>query len=69
MVYLPAGFLPAGVSDEDGYQAWGNREHSFPTPADTGLVLAFAHLLAFCKSAVLQEKALSQRLPALENLN
>lgn len=40
----------------------------FP-PLRTGVALSLGHILAFYKTAVLQEKALSQSLPALENLN
>lgn len=56
MVYLPAGFLPAGVSDEDGYQAGGNREHSFSTSADTGVALALGHLLTFVRLHFLRKE-------------
>lgn len=45
----------------------GNREQSFPTPADPGDVLALGHLLALCKAANLQQKALSGSLSALES--
>lgn len=40
----------------------------FP-PLQTGVALSPGHILAFYKTAVLQKKALSQSLPALENLN
>lgn len=45
----------------------GNREQSFPTPADSEDVLALGHPLALCKTASLQDKALSGSSSALES--
>lgn len=38
----------------------GRGDPSFPTIADTGVVLVLGHLLSFCKTTVLQGKALSE---------
>lgn len=43
----------------------GHREQSLPTPAGSGDVIPLGHLLALCKTANLQEKALSGSLSAL----
>lgn len=45
----------------------GNGEQSFPTPAGSGDVTALGHLLALCRTANLQEEALSGSLSALES--
>lgn len=71
---LPSGFICQLAFSLQVYQMkidmrqGGIGSTPFP-PLQTGVALSPGHILAFYKTAVLQKKALSQSLPALENLN